>query len=179
MHEILWHGRGGQGAFTAAKLLAAAWVFADDGHSALAWPSFGPERRGAPVRAFTRLAEGRCSDRSEIRKADISVYLDATLFDADKAREELKAGGIILLNSSEASPLPEALSYDASKTAQAILGRNFPNTALFGAAAALTGGISRTDLAAGISACLKSAIAKANLEAAQAGFDALASREAA
>ena len=50
MKEILWLGRGGQGAFTAAKLLGAAYTAADDARYALAFPSFGPERRGAPVR---------------------------------------------------------------------------------------------------------------------------------
>ena len=55
MKEILWLGRGGQGAFTAARLLGAAYTIADDDKYALAFPSFGPERRGAPVRAFTKL----------------------------------------------------------------------------------------------------------------------------
>lgn len=56
MTEILWHGRGGQGAFTAARLLGAAYVAEGDGFYALAFPSFGPERRGAPIRAFTKLS---------------------------------------------------------------------------------------------------------------------------
>ena len=52
MIEVLWHGRGGQGAFTAARLLGAA-ASLSEGRYALAFPSFGPERRGAPMRAFT------------------------------------------------------------------------------------------------------------------------------
>ena len=55
MTEIVWHGRGGQGAFTAARLLGAAYTLRGDGGYALAFPSFGPERRGAPIRAFTKL----------------------------------------------------------------------------------------------------------------------------
>ena len=55
MYEFLWHGRGGQGAFTAARLLGAAYSLKEDGKFALAFPSFGPERRGAPIRAFTKL----------------------------------------------------------------------------------------------------------------------------
>ena len=65
MVEILWHGRGGQGAFTAAKLLGAAYC-TQDGHYALAFPSFGPERRGAPMRAFTKLSRERIGNRSAL-----------------------------------------------------------------------------------------------------------------
>lgn len=54
MTEVLWHGRGGQGAFTAARLLGAAYSLRGDDSYALAFPSFGPERRGAPIRAFTK-----------------------------------------------------------------------------------------------------------------------------
>ena len=57
MTEILWHGRGGQGAFTAAKVLGAAYSL--NGNYGLAFPSFGPERRGAPILAFTKLDSGR------------------------------------------------------------------------------------------------------------------------
>ena len=79
MTEILWLGRGGQGAFTAAKLLGAAYT-ADGGRYALAFPSFGPERRGAPVRAFTKLDTKPVLDRSQTEKADYIVVLDDTLY---------------------------------------------------------------------------------------------------
>ena len=79
MVEILWHGRGGQGAFTAAKLLGAAYC-TQDGHYALAFPSFGPERRGAPMRAFTKLDNRPIGDRSASTRADFVIYLDETLF---------------------------------------------------------------------------------------------------
>ena len=78
MIEILWHGRGGQGAFTAARLLGAACSMAEGRH-ALAFPSFGPERRGAPMRAFTKLDDRAIGDRSAIVRADYVVYLDETL----------------------------------------------------------------------------------------------------
>ena len=63
MTEILWHGRGGQGAFTAARLLGAAFTLRDHHSYALAFPSFGPERRGAPIRAFTKLDIKPIGDR--------------------------------------------------------------------------------------------------------------------
>ncbi len=80
MLEIVWHGRGGQGAFTAAKLLGAA-AAGHDGLHALAFPSFGPERRGAPMRAFTKIDSVPVADRSVPTRADIVVYLDETLLD--------------------------------------------------------------------------------------------------
>ena len=82
MKEILWLGRGGQGAFTAAKLFGAAYTAGNDAHYALSFPSFGPERRGAPVRAFTKLDEKPVLDRSQTEQADFIVVLDDTLTDA-------------------------------------------------------------------------------------------------
>ena len=96
MTEILWHGRGGQGAFTAARLLGEAYAL-KDGSYALAFPSFGPERRGAPIRAFTKLDSKPIGNRSEVKKADFSIFLDDTLF-SDSAFDELKPGGKVLLN---------------------------------------------------------------------------------
>lgn len=97
MTEILWHGRGGQGAFTAARLLGAAFALKGDESYALAFPSFGPERRGAPIRAFTKLDNKPIGNRSEVELADFSIFLDDTLF-TDSAFSELKDGGKILLN---------------------------------------------------------------------------------
>ena len=97
MTEILWHGRGGQGAFTAARLLGAAYSLRSESSYALAFPSFGPERRGAPIRAFTKLDERPIGNRSEVTKADFSIFLDDTLF-SDAAFNELKPCGKILLN---------------------------------------------------------------------------------
>lgn len=80
MTEIIWLGRGGQGAFTAAKLLGAAYADKGSENHALAFPSFGPERRGAPVRAFTKLDNKPILDRSETEKADYIIILDDTLY---------------------------------------------------------------------------------------------------
>ena len=79
MTEIRWHGRGGLGAFTAARLLGCA-VSLFEGKYALAFPSFGPERRGAPVFAFTRIDDKAITDRSEVVSCDCAVVLDDTLF---------------------------------------------------------------------------------------------------
>ena len=78
MHETIWLGRGGQGAFTAARLLGLSAVrFAN--RQALAFPSFGPERRGAPVFAYTRIDERTIHDRSSVRTANAAIVMDRTL----------------------------------------------------------------------------------------------------
>ena len=114
LKEIIWLGRGGQGAFTAAKLLGAAYTINDDNKYALAFPSFGPERRGAPVRAFTKLASRPVADRSQTEKADYIVILDDTLY-SPQLQGLLKAGGSIIANSK--NDIEGVLTFDAEKTA--------------------------------------------------------------
>ncbi len=114
MKEILWFGRGGQGAFTAAKLFGAAYTANDDAHYALSFPSFGPERRGAPVRAFTKLDEKPVLDRSQTEKADFIVVLDDTLY-APALQAQLKEGGRIIVNSK--TPIPDTFTFDGEAVA--------------------------------------------------------------
>jgi len=135
MIEILWHGRGGQGAFTAARLLGAACSMAPGRH-ALAFPSFGPERRGAPMRAFTKLDDRPIGDRSASTRADFVVYLDETLL-APGWENELKPGGRVLVNSTAAFADPRVTAIDADGISTEVLGRAIPNTVFLGALAAL------------------------------------------
>ena len=136
MVEILWHGRGGQDAFTAAKLLGAAYC-TQDGHYALAFPSFGPERRGAPMRAFTKLSRERIGNRSALSVADFVIYLDDTLLPEDPFGE-LKEGGVVLVNSARRFEDPRIVSIDADGISSGILGRAIPNTVLLGALSVLS-----------------------------------------
>lgn len=135
MIEVLWHGRGGQGAFTAARLLGAA-ASLSEGRYALAFPSFGPERRGAPMRAFTKLADEPIGDRSAIVRADYVVYLDDTLLD-DQWADELKPGGLVLVNSVLVFDDPRIVAIDADGMSAAVLGRPIPNTVFLGAISTL------------------------------------------
>ena len=107
MIEVLWLGRGGQGAFTAAKLLGAAYTIDDDIKYGLAFPSFGPERRGAPVRAFTKLDTKPVVDRSQTEKADYIVIIDDTLY-SPQLRGLLKDNGQVIVNSKNSIRLPTA-----------------------------------------------------------------------
>ena len=97
MLEILFHGRGGQGAVTAANVLVAAAL--KDGHRGVqAFPLFGSERRGAPVKAFARIADSEVNLRSQIYSPDIVVVVDPALLKMVDVTEGLKPGGILILN---------------------------------------------------------------------------------
>ena len=126
MIEVIWHGRGGQGAFTAARLLGAT-ASLTEGLFSLAFPSFGPERRGAPIRAFTKIDTSAIGNRSEVRKADYVVYLDETLF-GENWEDELKENGKVLLNTKQNFDDEKVISIDASGIAEEVLGRDIPNT---------------------------------------------------
>jgi pyruvate ferredoxin oxidoreductase gamma subunit len=128
---VRWHGRGGQGAFTAAKLLGAAYA-SDDKRYALAFPSFGPERRGAPVRAFTKLDNKVIRDRSEIKKCDYIIILDDTLFDSSYL-DDLNEGGKVIVNSRLDFTDDRILSFDAQSIAEEELKAPITNTAMLGA----------------------------------------------
>ncbi len=95
--EIVFHGRGGQGAVTAANLLAAA-ALQDGNKGVQAFPFFGAERRGAPVRAFARISSDEIHLRSEIYTPDIVIVLDESILDIVDILKGLKAHGKILIN---------------------------------------------------------------------------------
>lgn len=142
MIEIRWHARGGQGGFTAARLLGlAASVFCN--HYAQAFPSFGPERRGAPVLGFTRIDRKPITDHSQVYRCDCVVVLDETLMETVDVTRGLKEGGMLLINTK--SP-PESFRFsgnfkviaiDASNIAMQELGSPIANTAMLGVFAAV------------------------------------------
>ena len=144
MIEILWHGRGGQGAFTASRLLGAAWCMRE-GRYGLAFPSFGPERRGAPMCAYTKLSDSEIGDRSAIEKADFVVYLDATLL-PDDYEGELKPTGKVLVNSTSSYADDRIVAIDADGISSQVLGRLIPNTAMLAAVQAFCPGLEREDV---------------------------------
>lgn len=151
MRELRIHGRGGQGAVIASKLLATALFL--EGKSVQSFPAFGVERRGAPVTAFLRTSDGPILLRCEITKPDGLIVLDPTLIAAVDVAAGLKDGGSILVNAEggpESFPkLAERFrvgTVDASAVArEAGLGsKNQPivNTAILGAFAAFSGIVS-------------------------------------
>lgn len=149
MTDILWHGRGGQGAFTAARLLGDAYSLKNDNSFALAFPSFGPERRGAPIRAFTKLDDKPIGNRSEITKSDYSIFLDDTLFN-EKSFRELKQNGKILLNTKKTIDDKRVITLDGDSIAAKIIGLPITNTILLGAFAAISNEISLEEISEAI-----------------------------
>ncbi|SDB02542.1 2-oxoacid:acceptor oxidoreductase family protein [Eubacterium oxidoreducens] len=173
MTEILWHGRGGQGAFTAAKLLGAAYALKEGENYALAFPSFGPERRGAPIRAFTKLENKPIGNRSEVTKADYSIFLDDTLF-SDEAFEEIKDGGKILLNTKSSIDDERVITIDGDAIATEILKLPITNTIMLGAFAAVFEGISLENIAESIRQYMPAKLREKNIAAAEAAADSVA-----
>jgi 2-oxoacid:acceptor oxidoreductase gamma subunit (pyruvate/2-ketoisovalerate family) len=150
MRELRIHGRGGQGAVVASKLLAVA-LFHED-NWVQSFPAFGVERRGAPVTAFLRLDRSAIRLRCEVAEPDDVIVLDPTLVDAIDVSAGLKPGGTILINTPkppEAYPALQARFRVATVDASAIALRNrlgsrtqpIVNTAILGAFAAFTGAV--------------------------------------
>lgn len=164
MVEVIWHGRGGQGAFTAARLLGAA-AAGREGLCALAFPSFGPERRGAPMRAFTKMDTRPVADRCAPDSADIVVYLDETLFGPGWC-DECRDGGretIVLVNAGPARRTAEGVYFlPASAIAERALGRDIPNTALLGAVCELAALLAPQDACRAIDELMPPKLREAN-----------------
>jgi len=145
MIEIRWHGRGGQGAKTGALLLADAVI--SSGKYVQAFPEYGPERRGAPVRAFNRIDQKEIRQHSPVVEPDVVVVLDPTLIESAQVTEGLKDGGILLVNTGEnpqelrgkySIETRNVYTVDASTIAVETIGLDIPNTPMLGALARVT-----------------------------------------
>jgi pyruvate ferredoxin oxidoreductase gamma subunit len=101
MVEIRFHGRGGQGAVTSAELTALAAI--EQGKFAQAFPSFGPERRGAPVMAYVRVSDTQIRTREKIYNPDIVLVLDPSLLSIVDVAAGLKEGGLVILNTKKSA----------------------------------------------------------------------------
>jgi 2-oxoacid:acceptor oxidoreductase gamma subunit (pyruvate/2-ketoisovalerate family) len=113
MIEIVFYGRGGQGAVTASQVLAMAAF--KEGKYSQAFPTFGPDRRGAPVKAYARVDERAIVDRNPIVAADYVIVLDPNLFKMSNPLSSLKESGCAILNS-EKSPEAILKEIDREKT---------------------------------------------------------------
>ena len=99
MYELRWHGRGGQGAITAAEILAeAAYYHSDKWKWVTVQPTFGAERRGAPITASSRISDEKIKVRSQVYNPDIVVVLDETLLDVVDVTLGLKDEGKLIIN---------------------------------------------------------------------------------
>ncbi|MFW6117752.1 MAG: 2-oxoacid:acceptor oxidoreductase family protein [Thermoproteota archaeon] len=146
MLEVRWHGRGGQGAWTASELLARAAI--DEGKYIQSFPEFGPERMGAPVNSFTRISDEPINIHCAVYKPDVVSVLDPTLLKTVPVTKGLSDEGIILVNS-EKNPdeireilepyCGKLITIPATSIAIEILGRPITNTAMLSGVARVTG----------------------------------------
>jgi len=145
MIEVRLHGRGGQGAVTSAELVALAAIA--EGKYAQAFPSFGPERRGAPVLAFIRTSDQPIRVRSGILQPDVVVVLDEALITVGNALSGLKKDGTIIINTQksiqdikkEYNIITKVAVVNATKIARETLGLPITNTTMLGALVKVTG----------------------------------------
>lgn len=144
--EIRWHGRGGQGAKTAALLFGDAVL--SQGQYMQAFPEYGPERMGAPVQSYNRISKEPITLHCGVTSPQIVVVLDPTLIGTIDVTQGLPADGTIIINTNEpASKFREMLkltdgqklyTVDASKIAKETIGRDIPNTPMMGALVKVT-----------------------------------------
>lgn len=180
MIEIRWHGRGGQGAKTVSQILAGAAL--RGGRYAQAFPEYGPERSGAPVKAFNRLDTKEIRLHCSIYEPDIVVVLDPTLLSAKEARvtEGLKRHGILLVNTAQTPEEIRALTgfsgkiitLDAEALARSVNAR-FSNMVMLGALVRLLGNISLEDLEKEFAKLFGEKALATNVAALRAGFSAV------
>lgn len=144
--EIRWHGRGGQGAKTACLLLADAAF--SSGKYVQGFPEYGPERMGAPITAYNRISDARCTVHSNIYDPDYVVVVDESLIETVDVTNGLKPDGAIIVNTAKS---PEEVrktlgayagkvcTIDARRISENVLGKNFPNTPMLAAAVKVSG----------------------------------------
>lgn len=186
LHEIRWHGRGGQGAVTSAKLLAAA-AFETGFTGVTSAPTFGAERRGAPVTASTRMSDEPIRVYSQVTQPDIVVVLDESLLAVGGASAGLKPGGIVVVNTTRPADelgLPEGarvFSADVTGAAEAagviVGGLPMVSAAMLGSVAKATGLVTMESVESAIAGAFGPGPAAKNIEAARTAFEC--TREAA
>lgn len=172
--EIRFHGRGGQGAVMAAKMLASA--AAEEGKCVASFPMYGFERRGMPVIAFTRIADKPIMEKTQIYTPDSLMVIDPSLLALPTLFTGLKPGGVLILNSDK--PLPNRPSenlekvgwINATHVALCEIGRDIPNTCLIGALAATTGWLSLESVIKGLGDYLSGDMLESNIRNATRGY---------
>lgn len=178
MIEIRFHGRGGQGAVTAANILASAAF--KEGKYVQAFPFFGVERRGAPVTAFTRIDDKPIRIKTQIYEPDVVVVLDPSLLDTVDVTAGLKDGGIVIVNTEKSKEevleklkkKPGKLALvDATGIALEILGLPITNTAILGAVAKATGLVKLESVQEAIKETFSGALGEKNAKAAEEAFN--------
>jgi 2-oxoacid:acceptor oxidoreductase gamma subunit (pyruvate/2-ketoisovalerate family) len=173
--EIRFHGRGGQGAVLAARMLASAC--AAEGNCVASFPMYGFERRGMPVVAFTRFDDRPIREKTQIYNPDCLVVIDPTLLGLKNLFDGLRPDGMLVLNSPGelADPphpgLSKAAIINATQVALCEIGRDIPNTCLLGALARVTGWVRLESVLKGLADHLEGDMLRRNIRNAERGYE--------
>ena len=189
--EIRWHGRGGQGAKTAALLLAD--VAFKTGQNVQGFPEYGPERMGAPITAYNRISRDKIRVHSNIYTPDFVVVVDETLLYSVDVTAGLKRNGAIIINTAKSKEevLPylkgykgKVITVDARSISEETLGKNFPNTPMLAAAVAVSGVMEKHEFINEMKASFQHKFAKkpevieGNMKSLEMAYDAVEAAEA-
>jgi pyruvate ferredoxin oxidoreductase gamma subunit len=181
--EIRWHGRGGQGTVTAAKVFADACL--SGGRHVQAFPEYGPERAGAPLRAFNRISDRELRLHCPVMNPNIVVVVDATLLDSIDIAAGVPDDAAFIINSSKdpkelratlhAKPSQRVFTVDATKIAVDTIGRPMPNATLVGALTKVSGLITieaaMSDVEKSFGKKFSRKIIEGNIEATKRGYE--------
>jgi pyruvate ferredoxin oxidoreductase gamma subunit len=175
LKEIRIHGRGGQGSVTAAEVLAKAAF--KDGLVSQAFPAFGSERMGAPVRAFCRLSDQPIRTRAVIEEPDYLIVQDPTLFGQVDICGGLKKGGMAIVNTEKPDEIqmPDGATLKAvagTRIALDVIGRPIPNMVMIGAFAGTTGLVSLESLQEAVKERFEGKVGDLNAEAVEEAYNA-------
>ncbi len=182
MMEIRWHGRGGQGTVTAAKVLADACL--SSGRHVQAFPEYGPERAGAPLRAYNRISSKELRMHCPVLNPQVVGVVDATLLDSINVADGATKDAIFVVNTSrdpkeiraklKAESGQKVFTIDASKIAMDCIGRSLPNAPMLGAICKVTSLVSLEhlleDVRKSFGKKFSQKIIDGNIEAAKRGY---------
>jgi len=170
LKEFRWHGRGGQGAWTASELLARAAIH--EGKYIQSFPEFGPERMGAPVKAYTRISDEPIRLHCAVYNPNLAIVMDPTLLATITVTKGLDENGILIVNTpKEPKILKEELKMTKGKVwtvpatdiAMSILGRAITNTAMLGVVARATGIVEMNSIEKAVKDRFPSPLAEKNM----------------
>lgn len=181
--EIRWHGRGGQGTVTAAKVLADTCL--SGGRYVQAFPEYGPERAGAPLRAYNRIDTKELRMHCPVQNPQVVSVVDATLLDAINVAEGATDDAIFIVNTTKdpkevrvklkAGGSQKVYTVDATKIAVDNIGRPLPNSPMLGAVAKVTGLVTLEhlldDVKKSFGKKFSQKIIDGNMEAVRQGFE--------
>ncbi len=177
IYEVRFHGRGGQGAWTASLLLAQAGL--KEEKNIQSFPAFGPERAGAPITAFTRISDEQIQIHSSVYEPDVVVVLDPTLLGpavADGIQKNTKL--IVNTNKSAKDVLKtlglegiETWTVDATTLAIDVLGRPITNTAMLGSVVKATGVVKLDSIIEVVKARFEGKISELNAQLVEKAYE--------